>query len=64
MGQLSEPALKEPDLIFTCRRCGHKREYPIVHPGEGLALYLVTRTMACVECGTVDWVDVNASRLT
>mgnify|MGYP001610468110 CR=1 FL=1 len=63
MEQLSEPKPKEPDVIFTCRACGHEREYPVVHKGEAAALYGITRDMACVACGTVDWVDVNASRM-
>ena len=60
---MGAPKPKEPDLVFRCRACGHEREYPVVRPGEGLALYQITRKMACVVCGIVDWVDVNASRM-
>lgn len=60
---MSDPKPKEPDLIFRCRACGHDREYPVVRQGEAAALYAITRNMACVVCGTVDWVDVNASKI-
>ena len=60
---MSEPKPKDPDVIFMCRVCGHEREYTIAYPGEAAALYGITRNMACVVCGTVDWVDVNASKI-